>query len=115
MTAAAVIGGWLVLAAISAEVPEPWATLLAYGPLGIMFALYVTGRLPSPSELKREIERANRAEEQRDLLTERSANDLIPLVRDVQKQMIPSLERLVVVVERLADDIERLDKEWGGR
>lgn len=94
--------------------PDPYGPLVTYGPLGVFITLYLTGWIPSRAELLRQIERAERAESQRDALTERAAAETIPLLGEVQKTMLPTLERLAAAVERMAERLDRLERSKGG-
>lgn len=58
-----------------------------------MFAvLLVLGRVVSKAELDRANARADRAEAQRDELAQRMVSDLVPLVAEVQRTMVPALK-----------------------
>lgn len=74
------------------SLPEPYSSLLAYGPLGVFAVLLVLGRVVSKAELDRANARADRAEAQRDELAQRMVSDLVPLVAEVQRTMVPALK-----------------------
>lgn len=92
------------------EITGPAGALVTYGPLGILVVLYLLGYIPSRAELLRQIERAERAEAQRDALTERAAAETIPLLGEVQRTMIPTLERLAAATEKMAERLDRLER-----
>jgi hypothetical protein len=105
---AAAIGALFVGMVVGQQLPEPYGPLVAYGPLGVFVLLYLTGWIPSRAELQRQIERAERAEDQRDALTEKAAAETIPLLGEVQRTMLPTLERMATAVERMGERMERL-------
>lgn len=76
------------------QVPEPYGYLLTYGPLGVFAVLMVLGRVVSRAELDRANTRADRAEAQRDELAQRMVSDLVPLVAEVQRTMVPALQQV---------------------
>jgi hypothetical protein len=90
--------------------PPPYDVLVTYGPLGIFSVLYITGQVATKRELERANARADRAEQQRDDLANRALTDLVPLVTEVSRTMVPSLDRLVTEVQRMGD---RLDRHTG--
>lgn len=119
--AALAVGVVCVGFVIGQALPEPYGPLATYGPLGIFIVLYVTGWIPSRAELQRQIDRAERAEAQRDALTERAAAETIPLLGEVQRTMLPTLERLATAVERMnervgqmTERVERLERPSKG-
>lgn len=89
-------------------VPEPYGTLVTFGPLGIFVALYLAGIIPSKGELDRTIARAVKAEDQRDALAEKALTDTIPLLGEVNRTMIPTVERLVGQVGDLTSEVRRM-------
>jgi len=99
---------------VGQALPEPAGTFVTYGPLGVFILLYITGWIPSRAELHRQIERAERAEGQRDSLVEKAAAETIPLLGEVQRTMLPTLEKLATAVERMSDRVDRLAErvEW---
>lgn len=108
-------GGFLATAAagtqsvIAAEVmPEPFSTLAQYGAAGVL--AFVLIRLYE-SVLARERARAEKAEDQRDALTARTMSDVVPLVGEVQRTMVPTIEKLVASHEKLAAEIQQLRSE----
>jgi hypothetical protein len=109
------IGGFLRLT-FAQSAPEPVSYLLTYGPLGVFAVLMVLGRVVSRTELDRANARADRAEAQRDELAQRMVSDLVPLVAEVQRTMVPALkdtadgQRLVMTaLTELRHAIERFD------
>jgi hypothetical protein len=113
--AVAALGLLLAGQILGQELPAPYNALLTYGPLGIFMVLYLLGYIPSRAELLRQIERAERAEAQRDALTEQAAEKTLPLLVEVQRTMVPTLERLTTSVERMADRVDRLERDPNGR
>ena len=93
--------------------PPPYDVLVTYGPLGIFTVLYITGQVATKRELDRANARADRAEEQRDALANRALTDLVPLVTEVSRTMVPTLDRLVNEVQRMGDRFDRLDRPSG--
>lgn len=96
-------------------VPEPYGYLLAYGPLGVFAVLMVMGRVVARAELDRANARADRAEAQRDELAQRMVSDLVPLVAEVQRTMVPALKEvaegqraIMTGISNLQHAIERL-------
>lgn len=94
--------------------PDPYSTLITYGPLGIFVMLYLTGQLVSKRELERANARADRAEAQRDALSDRAMSDVLPLVNEVARTMVPTVDRLVTQVQRMADRLDQLDRSVRG-
>lgn len=74
--------------------------------MGIGVALWLAGFIPSRAELAREVARADRAEAQRDALSEKVLGDVVPLLGDVSRNMLPAVERLTEEVRRMADKIQ---------
>lgn len=96
---------------VSQSLPPPYDSFIAYGPLGIFTLLYVLGQIVSKRELERALQRAERAEAQRDALAEKAMSDLLPLVIKVGDTMVPALDRLVTEFQRMGDRIDRLDRD----
>lgn len=103
------------------SLPEPYGSLLAYGPLGVFAVLLVLGRIVSKAELDRANARADRAEAQRDELAQRMVSDLVPLVAEVQRTMVPALKDTVegqrsvmTALDELRRVIERLTDRRAG-
>lgn len=101
--------------------PEPYGYLLGYGPLGVFAVLLVLGRVVSRTELDRANARADRAEAQRDELAQRMVSDLVPLVAEVQRTMVPALKDTVegqrsvmTALTELRHAIERLGERRAG-
>lgn len=109
---AVAVGAVVVAVVVGQQLPEPYGPLIAYGPLGIFVALYLAGWIPSRAELHRQIERAERAEAQRDALVEKAAAETIPLLGEVQRTMLPTLERMATAVERMGERVERLQDRF---
>lgn len=99
---------------VGQALPDPYGPLVTYGPLGIFITLYLTGWIPSRAELLRQIARAEKAEAQRDVLTEKAASDWIPLLGEVQRNMLPALEKMATAVERMGDRLDRLERDGRG-
>lgn len=98
---------------VAQALPPPYDVLVAYGPLGIFTVLYITGQVATKRELDRANARADRAEAQRDELANKALTDLVPLVTEVSRTMVPSLDRLVNEVQRMGDRLDRLDRSAG--
>lgn len=103
-----VAGSWPI---IGQALPPPYDSLVAYGPLGIFTLLYILGQVVSKRELERALLRAERAESQRDALADRAMSDLVPLVTEVSRTMVPTLDRLVTEFQRMGDRLDRLDRD----
>jgi hypothetical protein len=110
------LGGSLRLIYAQSE-PEPVSYLLTYGPLGIFAVLLVLGRLVTKTELDRANARADRAEAQRDELAQRMVSDLVPLVAEVQRTMVPALKdtadgqrAVIAALTEFRNTIERLGR-----
>jgi hypothetical protein len=61
----------------------------------VFAVLLVLGRVVPRTELDRANARADRAEAQRDELAQRMVSDLVPLVAEVQRTMVPALKDTV--------------------
>ena len=88
--------------------PEPFGVLMAYGPVGIGVGLWLAGWLPSKPELDRAHARADRAELQRDALTEKVLGEILPMIGVINGSMIPATERLAREVGAMAEEIRRM-------
>lgn len=93
---------------VAQALPPPLDSLVAYGPLGIFTLLYILGLIVSKRELDRALLRAERAEAQRDALADRAMSDLVPLVTEVSRTMVPTLDRLVTEVQRMSAETQRI-------
>lgn len=99
-----------VLAQAATDLPAPYGPVLTYGPVGLFVVLYLTGQINSKRELTRETARADRAETQRDKLADQLLTETVPLITEVQRTMVPTLERLAAEVARMSERIDRLDQ-----
>lgn len=111
--------GELLALVFGQAVPEPYGYLLTYGPLGVFAVLMVLGRVVSRTELDRANARADRAEAQRDELAQRMVSDLVPLVAEVQRTMVPALKQvadgqqaIMTSVVELRHSIDRFTESW---
>jgi hypothetical protein len=89
---------------LAQAVPEPYAVLAQYGLAGILGALLIRRY---DNELNRERGAREKADSQRDALTERVVSDLVPLVSEVQRTMVPAVERLTQEVQRMGERLDR--------
>lgn len=94
--------------------PEPLGSLVAYGPVGIGVALWLAGWLPSKSELERAVARAERAEEQRDALTEKVLGEILPMIGVINGSMIPTAERMASELRGMAEEVRRVGDRVSG-
>lgn len=92
-------------------IPEPFGSLVTYGPVGIGVALWLAGFLPSKAELDRANARAAKAEDQRDALTEKVLGEILPMIGTINANMLPAAERMAREVRRLTEEVHRI----GGR
>lgn len=104
-----VVAGYLaglpVAALVAAQaVPEPYGAIAQYGIAGILGVLLIRRY---ESELTREREARAKAEAQADALSDRAMADFVPLVTEVSRTMVPTLERLVQEVQRMSDRLTR--------
>lgn len=88
--------------------PEPLGSLVAYGPVGIGVALWLAGWLPSKAELERALARAERAEAQRDAMTEKVLGEILPMIGVINGSMIPTAERMANEMRGVADEVRRV-------
>lgn len=111
----ALLLGWLGVPPVvfAQALPPPYDSLVAYGPLGIFTLLYILGQIVSKRELERANARADKAEAQRDALADRAMSDVLPLVNEVARTMVPTLDRLVTEFQRMGDRLDRYDRERG--
>lgn len=93
------------------SLPEPVGSLVAYGPVGIGVALWLLGWLPSKSELERANARADKAEAQRDALTEKVLGEILPMIGTINANMLPAAERMARELRHLGEEMRRT----GGR
>jgi hypothetical protein len=105
---------------VAQALPEPFGSLVAYGPVGIGVALWLMGYLPSKGELDRANARAEKAESQRDALTEKVLGEILPMIGTINANMLPAAERMAREVRRLSEEVARqggrvADIERGGR
>lgn len=92
---------------VGQALPAPYDSFVAYGPLGIFTLLYILGQVVSKRELDRALARAEKAEAQRDALADRAMSDFVPLVTEVSRTMVPTLDRLVTEVQSVRIDLQR--------
>lgn len=92
---------------VSQVLPEPFGSLVAYGPVGIGVALWLAGYLPSKGELDRALARAEKAEAQRDALTEKVLGEILPMIGTINANMLPAAERMAREVRRLSEEVAR--------
>lgn len=102
----------LLLAAVpglvfAQSLPEPYSALAQYGLAGVLGALLIRRY---EAELARERAAREKAETQRDALTERAASETIPLLGDIQRTMVPALTALTEETRRMGERIERLER-----
>lgn len=96
---------------VAQALPEPFGSLVTYGPVGIGVALWLAGFLPSKSELDRANARADKAEAQRDALTEKVLGEILPMIGTINTNMLPAAERMAREVRHLSEEVRRI----GGR
>ena len=89
---------------IGQAVPEPYGAVAQYGIAGVLGVLLIRRY---ESELSREREARARAEAQADALSDRAMAEFVPLVTEVSRTMVPTLERLVSEVQRMGDRLNR--------
>lgn len=85
--------------------PEPWGTLGQYGAAGFLVGILIWRYERS---LAAADERADRAEAQRDALTDRVLVDILPVLGQVNATMVPAAERLANEVRRMGDQVEEV-------
>lgn len=93
------------------SVPEPYGVIAQYGLAGILGVLLIKRY---DNELQRERAARERADQQRDALTEKIVSDIVPLVAEVQRTMVPSLDRLATEVQRMRERIDRVEQSQAG-
>lgn len=89
-------------------VPEPYAIFAQYGLAGILGGLLIRRY---DNELGRERAAREKADGQRDAMTERVIGEIVPLVTEAQRTMVPTVERLVTEVQRMRETVDRSQQD----
>lgn len=101
-----------VFAQTSTDLPAPYGPIVAWGAGSIVFGLFgylfLSGKWVSERERLRESQRADRAETQRDELQKMLLTETVPVLTDIQRTMVPTLERLTAEVARANERSERV-------
>lgn len=109
--------------AIGQEIPAPYGIIVQLGVAGVLGVLllrrydaqldreradreHVEEKLNA--QLNREREDRERIEERLNRLIDKTVSEMVPLVSEVQRTMVPSLDRLATEWERIAPLLERL-------
>ena len=98
----------LTILAGSQPVQFDITALVQYGVLGVILILVLLGYLWAKPSVDRLIKDKERAEEQRDALLDTYQTKVIPVLTEVQLNMIPGLAKVadsLVEVQRTADQI----------
>jgi hypothetical protein len=101
MAAGSAASAWL----FGQATPEPWSSLGQYGAAGFLVGILIWRYERS---LAMADQRAAKAEEQRDALTDRVVTDILPVLGLVNARMIPA-------TEHLAEEVRRMGDRMGGR
>lgn len=95
---AATASSTLVAAAGTTE--DPWSLLIGYGPLGLIAALLIFGKLRTEAEVKGLEERIKAWQ---DIVAQKDAQ-IIALQNGYTDKAIPTLARAIMILERLEED-----------
>ena len=96
------------LVILGQSIPEPYGLFAQFGVAGLLgFLLWRRYE----SEITRERQARERAEQQADMLAERAISDLAPLVAETARTMVPALEALTTEVRRMGERLDRLERD----
>lgn len=97
---------------LAQAIPAPYDTLTQYGIAGVLLVLLIRRY---EAELAKVHAAKEKAEAQRDALTERAASETIPLLGEVQRTMVPTLNNLTNELKRMGDRLERVERTVADR